>query len=118
MPIYEAPVTFTDTGPPLGTHVYVAMGPGTDGETMNWLSVSLPASAPEPPRHQRGKAKAPVSAPASETAASVLARFELPVATKRFIEERLWTGATLIVSDDGASPRETGLHTDFILLPR
>jgi hypothetical protein len=120
MPIYEAPVTFTDTGPSLGTHVYLAVGPATDGETMNWLSVSLPASPPEPPRRRRGKATppAPVSAPGSETAASALARFELPAATKQFIEERLWTGATLIVSDDGASPRETGLHTDFILLPR
>jgi hypothetical protein len=40
------------------------------------------------------------------------------MATKRFIEERLWTGATLIVSDIGTSPYETGLHTDFIVLPR
>jgi hypothetical protein len=123
MPIYEAPVTFTDSEAPLGTHVYLAVGPATDGGSMSWLSVSLPPSAPEPQRH-RGRGKkatppAPVTAPVPpETAASALARFELPAATRRFIEERLWTGATLIVSDDGASPRETGLHTDFIVLPR
>jgi hypothetical protein len=121
MAIYEAPVTFTDSEVPLGTHVYLAVGPAADSGTMSWLSVSLPPSAPEPQRRQRGKATppAPVAAPLPpETAASALARFELPAATKRFIEERLWTGATLIVSDDGASPRETGLHTDFIVLPR
>ena len=91
-----------------------------EGEAMKWLTVSLPPSAPEPPRRQRGRATppAPVSSVPPETAASALSRFELTAATKQFIEERLWTGATLIVSDDGASPRETGLHTDFILLPR
>jgi hypothetical protein len=117
MPIYEAPVTFTDTGPSLGTHVYLAIGPAGDGETMSWLTVSLPNTPPEPPR--RGKAPpVPVSAPPSETAASALARFELPAATRQFIEERLWTGATLIVSDIGTSPNETGLYTDFIVMPR
>ena len=120
MPIHEASVTFKDDGPAFGTHVYLAVGPSADSETMSWLSVSLPPSAAEPPR-ARGKAVAqttPALAPPSETAASVLARFELPAATKRFIEERLWTGATLIVSDVGASPHETGLHTDFVLLTR
>jgi hypothetical protein len=86
---------------------------------MRWLSVSIPPSAPEPPR-LRGKGPAqaaPASGVASETAASVLARFELADATRRFIEERLWAGATLIVSDNGISG-ETGPSTDFILLTR
>jgi hypothetical protein len=120
IPIHEAPVTFTDDGPALGTHVYLAMAPSAEGERMSWLSVSLPASAPEPPR-QRGKAMAkpvPTPAPPSETATGALTRFELPASTRRFIEERLWTGATLIVSDVGTSPHETGLHTDFVVLTR
>jgi hypothetical protein len=120
LPIHEAPVTFTDTGSALGTHVYLAMGPAADGETLKWLAVSLPPTPPEPPRRS-GKGTpppVPVSTPPPETAASVLARFEVPAATKRFIEERLWTGATLIVSEAGTSPHETGLHTDFVVLPR
>jgi hypothetical protein len=120
MPIHEAPVNFNDADSALGTHVYVAMAPAADGETMKWLTVSLPPSTSEPPRRS-GKGGPPstsASTSPQETASSVLARFELPMATKRFIEERLWTGATLIVSDVGTSPYETGLHTDFIVLPR
>jgi hypothetical protein len=119
MPVHEAPVTFKDDGPAFGTHVYVAMGPSADGETMNWVSVSIPAPAPQPPR-QRGKKPAqvpPASGVEQETAAGVLARFELPEATRRFIEDRLWPGASLIVSDYGVSG-ETGLYTDFIVLTR
>jgi hypothetical protein len=120
-PIHEAPVTFTDTGKDLlGTHVYLAVGTAADGETMNWLSVSLPGTPPAPPRQQRGKRASPAPAAelTSETASSVLARFELPAATRQFIEERLWTGATLIVSDTSASSNETGLHTDFVVLTK
>jgi hypothetical protein len=118
IPIHEAPVTFKEADSALGTHVYVAMGPVADGETMKWLAVSLPPTPPEPPRRSTKGAPPPVSTSPPETAASALARFELPAATKRFIEERLWTGATLIVSEVGTSPYETGLHTDFIVLPR
>jgi hypothetical protein len=86
---------------------------------MNWVSVSIPAPAPQPPR-QRGKKPAqvpPASGVEQETAAGVLALFELPEATRRFIEDRLWPGASLIVSDYGVSG-ETGLYTDFIVLTR
>jgi hypothetical protein len=118
-PIHEATVTFTEAGKDmLGTHVYLAVAPGDDGDKLNWLSVSLPGTA-ERPRQQRGKAQPPpADALTTETAASVLARFELPAATRQFIEERVWTGATLIVSDTGASPHETGLHTDFVVLTK
>ena len=34
-----------------------------------------------------------------------------------FIAERLWTGASLIISDQGIS-NETGTYTDFIVLTR
>jgi hypothetical protein len=117
--VHEAPVTFTDGGPAFGTHVYLAMGQAADGETMSWRSVSLPPSPPAPSR-QRGKGDAQ-AAPAAvlphETAAGALARFELPEATRRFIEDRLWAGASLIVSDNGISP-ETGPYSDFIVLTR
>jgi hypothetical protein len=47
----------------------------------------------------------------------VLRRFELPEETRRFIADRLWAGATLIVSDHAPSG-ETGVGTDFIVLTR
>ncbi|HEX5959532.1 MAG TPA: L,D-transpeptidase family protein, partial [Hyphomicrobiaceae bacterium] len=72
--IHEAPVTFTEGAPILGTHVYLAMGQEADGETMRWLSVSLPSSRTDLFRSRRrggGKA-APAEAVQQETAKSVL----------------------------------------------
>jgi len=119
-PIYEAPVAIRDADQPLGTHVYLAVAPEANGQTLSWLSVSLRASAA--PTKKRGQEPAPlIRAPRSEhapeTAAGALARFELPEEAKRFIEERLWTGASLIISDEGLS-NETGTYTDFIVLTR
>jgi lipoprotein-anchoring transpeptidase ErfK/SrfK len=118
-PIHEAPVRFLDAGPPLGTHLYLAMGPAPDGETLRWLSVSLPASAAgsqRPGDRRAESASAPAAGPLQESAAGTLARFELPEATRSFIAERLWTGASLIVSDQAGS--ETGTYTDFIVVTR
>ena len=125
VPVHEGPVTFTDAASPLGTHLYLALGPGADGETLRWLSASLsalsaplPAPAPRQPRHgnRPGEPVPVVSGSRGETATSALARFELPEETKRFIADRLWPGASLIVSDHGGS--ETGTYTDFIVLAR
>ena len=52
-----------------------------------------------------------------ETAAGALARVELPDATRKFISDRLWAGASIIVSDKAASD-ETGAYTDFIVKVR
>jgi hypothetical protein len=124
-PIYEAPVAFKEPSQPLGTHVYLAVAAQGSGDNLRWLSVSLAATAqarartgakpraPEP----NGAATPPSGAPVPATALSVLDRFELPDEAKRFIEERLWVGASLIVSDEGIS-NETGAFTDFIVLTR
>jgi hypothetical protein len=123
-PIHEAPVTFKDPDLPLGTHMYVAMESADDSTAMRWLSVSLAPSLPGTETRSRGRrgdrAEAqPAAQPRRprETAASVLARFELQPATKAFIADRLWAGASLIVSDQGIS-HETGKYTDFIVLSR
>jgi hypothetical protein len=119
-PIHEAAVTFTDAEHHLGTHVYLAVGPAAQGDTMRWLSISLPTTPRSPrPRGRTGPAASAVPGPglAQETAQSVLRRFELPEETRRFIADRLWAGATLIVSDHAPSG-ETGVGTDFIVLTR
>jgi hypothetical protein len=117
-PIHEAPVRFLEGGP-LGTHVYLAMGSAGDSEPMRWLSVSMPSSArgsPRPRERHAGPAPA-VPAPGHETAAGALARFELLEAARKLIADRLWAGATLVVSDQGSSG-ETGVGTDFIVITR
>ncbi|HWE21778.1 MAG TPA: L,D-transpeptidase family protein [Hyphomicrobiaceae bacterium] len=118
VPVHEAPVAFTDATSPFGTHLYLALGPGADGETLRWLAASLPASAPRQSRlNKRAGEPAPVvSGSRGESATTALARFELSEETKQFISDRLWAGASLIVSDYGGS--ETGTYTDFIVLAR
>jgi L,D-transpeptidase catalytic domain len=118
VPIHEAPVRFLETVSSLGTHLYLAMGSTPDGVTLRWLSVSLPSSTGGSQRLRDGRREsapaAPAAGPSHETAAGALARFELAEETQRFIAERLWTGASLIVSDRAGS--ETGTYTDFIVL--
>ena len=122
-PIHEAPVTIRDDEAPIGTHLYLAMEPIEDGKTMRWLSVSMP-SGPTVPESRGGlrRGERPPAPPVQtgrpqETAASVLDRVEIPEETRKFISDRLWTGASLILSDQGIS-HETGVYTDFIVLTR
>ena len=123
-PVHEAPATFKDPETPLGTHVYVVRAAEDNSKTLRWLSVSLPPSRPAEPRHNvRGGAPASLAAPtpppaiSPPAAAAVLERFELEAETRAFIADRLWAGASLIVSDEAMS-RETGATTDFIVLTR
>ncbi|RTL62587.1 MAG: L,D-transpeptidase [Hyphomicrobiales bacterium] len=117
--LYDAPATFTGGAEPLGTHVYVALEPGEDGQSLRWTSVSFNGGAPAPEVRARGRKPAAAAAPVAskETAESVLEKFELSEASRAFIAERLWTGATLIISDQGPS-HETGKTTDFVILTR
>lgn len=117
--LHDAPVAFKDGTAPLGTHVYVALEPVGRGDALRWISVSF-TGAPPVVQAQRGRVAPPVK-PAgpisSETAESVLEHFDMSPESRKFVAERLWTGATLIVSDQGLS-HETGRDTDFVILTR
>jgi L,D-transpeptidase-like protein len=129
--LHEAPVTFKDPETALGTHLYVAVDTQEDGKAMRWLAVTYPQTTSGPdakPAHQpqqrklrRGEKPEPAQAEhpgrPRETASGVLDRVELDQETKQFIADRLWTGASLIVSDYGLS-NEAGKYTDFIVQPR
>jgi len=121
-PIYEAPVVFKDVERPIGTHLYLAVAAEGNGETLRWLSVSLPLRASAQPREgARQPSREPLASGraqrSQEASANPLERFQLSEEAKAFIEERLWAGASLIVSDEGLS-NETGTYTDFIVLTR
>jgi L,D-transpeptidase catalytic domain len=107
-PVYDAPVTFKEPEAPLGTYLYLATAPLQDGKAMRWLTVSLPSKS-----QGRGSARAA----RDMTAAVALDRVELDTKARAFIEERLWTGAALIISDLAPS-EETGKFTDFIVETR
>jgi L,D-transpeptidase catalytic domain len=128
-PIHEAAVTIKEPEALIGTHTYLAVEPAADSKSLRWLSVTFPAAKPAARRDdddddddrpkRRGKAQAAEATPARphETAASALERIEIPEETRQFISERLWTGASIIISDQGIS-NETGTYTDFIVLTR
>jgi hypothetical protein len=126
--IHDAPATVKDTGPPLGTHVYMATEMVEDGKAMRWLSVTMPQPVPRAETRQRGGGYGdrrrgqpePVAASPGqprETATGALDRIVITEETRKFIADRLWAGASLIVSEHGVSG-EAGKYTDFIVQPR
>jgi hypothetical protein len=86
--------------------------------------LSVPSAARDEPqrqgrhgrRHEEEDVETRPAAPPS-SAAAALDRIDIPEDAEARISEMLWTGASLIVSDNGMSG-ETGLDTDFIILTR
>ena len=125
VPLHDEPITFTEPDRALGTHVFTAMTTKDGGAGLGWQVVTVPNTPPEikskedKPR-KKGKGAEAVEAkpqlPAS-TASAALDRFELPAATRKLVEDRVWPGASLIVSDYGISG-ETGKGTDFVVLTK
>jgi len=122
--VWEAPVTFRDPDRLLGTHIYTATDAAADGSAVKWVAITIPAEG-QPPKEAAARSKdkdkqaaAQVAdAPAPESAAGALDRIELPDGARERIAELLWTGGSLIVSDNPRS-YEMGEYTDFIVLTR
>lgn len=121
--VWEAPVTIRDPERPLGTHVYTAVDAAPDGSSVKWTAITIPAEGAAPKEANRGRSKDKQEQPESraptppETAAGALDRIELPEGARERIAELLWTGGSLIVSDQPRS-YEMGEYTDFIVLTR
>ena len=105
-PLFDAPVWITDDGRPMGTLVFTAEGPATDGSKLRWTVVS-------PSSH-------PVSRTAISTAAAraALDRISLPDSAVARITDLMSTGATLIVTDAGLGRTAQTLDSDFTVLLR
>ncbi|MEO8422127.1 MAG: hypothetical protein ABI457_13125, partial [Hyphomicrobium sp.] len=120
--VWEAPITFRDPDRPIGTHVYTAVEAAPDGASMRWTAMSMPPEAQSAETRSRGakdkpvQSEAPVATP--ETAAGALDRIELPEGARERIAELLWTGGSLIVSDNPRSYEMSDNETDFIVLTR
>ena len=125
--VYEAPVKIRDEERPLGTHVYMALGVEQDGSALKWTAVTMPErgkAKKKSRKRRRGKrTEKKVAEPTTpkrhppETAAGALERIEMPEDVRRQISELIWTGASLIVSDNARS-HEMGEYTGFIVLTR
>jgi hypothetical protein len=120
MPIFDAPVTFKDPDAPIGTHVYSATASNAGGDGLRWTSLTMPepgAAADREPVRRGQRTAAPAAPAAASTAAAALARVEISADVMQRLNEKVWVGASLIVSDYPMSG-ETGLGTDFIVLTK
>ncbi len=117
-PLFDAPVTFKGTAP-LGTHVFTAMAADEQSGQLSWQSISVPngANTDREPATGRKDKSLPQSLSEGGTAAEALERVEMDVGVRRKLSERVWLGASLIVSDHGLGD-ETGTDTDFVVLTR
>ncbi len=123
-PVFEADVEIAEPQTPLGTHVFTATAaPDSDG-AMRWVAITIPGQARADVAPVAGAGRAGgrgaeraqgVVVPA--TAAAALDRIKFSDEVLQKISEKLWIGASLIVSDHGIST-ETGRGTDFVVLTR
>jgi lipoprotein-anchoring transpeptidase ErfK/SrfK len=116
--VWEAPVTIRDPDRPIGTHVYSAIDAAADGSSMRWISISMPPESAASGTRRGNDSTEKEPAVTAETAAGALDRIELSDAARERIAELLWTGGSLIVSDQPRSPEMSEDATDFIVLTR
>ena len=109
--IYEGVVTINDPERPLGTHVYSAVEEIGPSE-IRWTAVSVPTNGGERRSHRRAE-RTDISH-AQSSASEALDRIEFPADLRRLMGERLWPGASIIVSDFGLG--ETNDGTDFVII--
>jgi hypothetical protein len=121
-PVLDAPVAIRNPEEPIGTHVLVAMEAEAGGGALRWVAVSVPTSDGSAPVKVTARGSQKVNLPPSPPAfhsslREALERIEIPAEASRVISERVWLGASLILSDFGIS-NETGKYTDIIVLTR
>lgn len=99
-PLFDEAVTIRDPEQPLGTHVLTVMASEDGGASLRWTAVTVPDAGSR-----------------DISAAQALDRIEIPKEVRDEIANRLWAGASLIISDRGIGT-ETGKGTDFIVLTK
>ena len=122
-PMFDAPVTVRDPETPLGSHLYIATAATDDGAALKWSVVSMPESAIEPPVERKRRTAAagevaltppgPPSGPAE-----ALERIEMAPDVRDRIGELLWTGGSIIISDQPPSVETGAVGTDLTIKVR
>ncbi|WP_072372131.1 L,D-transpeptidase family protein [Hyphomicrobium sp. NDB2Meth4] len=119
--IYEGDVFIRDPDEPIGTYTYTALDYKPGGREMLWNVVSIAGRQPGEPEKSSGmnQLRRNQAAPEIPTdvvgATAALDRIEIPQETRERIAELVLPGSSLIISDEAAH-KETGKHTDFIVL--
>ncbi len=125
-PVFDAPISVRDPETPLGSHLYIATAANDDGTALEWSVVSMPARAAEE-QGDRRKNKAwvdeqagmpPTPRRSTSTPAEALERVEIAQDVRDRIAERLWTGGSLIITDQPLSGETGNDGTDLTVKVR
>ena len=118
-PLFDAPIEIRDPNAPLGSHLYIATAAKDDGSSLKWSVLSMPEAQTERRKNlASADAKADISwdwRPASATPSEALERVDIPKDVRDRIAERLWTGASLIISDQPVSGETGNDGTDLTI---
>jgi lipoprotein-anchoring transpeptidase ErfK/SrfK len=122
-PLFDAPVEIRDPDAPLGSHLYIATAANEDGASLKWSVVSMPVRAADAQPERRknlasAEARADVSwdwRPSGASPAEALERVDIPKDVRDRIAERLWTGASLIITDLPVSGETGNDGTDLTI---
>ena len=120
-PLFDAPASVRDPETPLGSHLYIATAVEGDGTSLKWSAVSIPArfagERGEPQLKMASVGEEVVATPklygSPSSAADALERIEIAQDVRDRIAERLWTGASLIISDQPPSGETGPVGTDL-----
>ena len=125
-PVFDAPASVRDPETPLGSHLYIATAVEGDGTSLKWSVVSIPTRFAE----ERGERKRktalveeqvgalPKLHGSPSSAADALERIEIAQDVRDRIAERLWTGGSLIISDEPLSGETGAVGTDLTVKVR
>ncbi len=128
-PVFEADIDIADPQTPLGTHVFTAVAApdataaegGASSGAMKWVALTIPGQArvdaPPVPRGAKPAASEVRGQVVPAPASAALDRIKFSDDVLEAISGKLWTGASLIISDHGIST-ETGKGTDFVVLTK
>ena len=119
VPVFEGPVAIRDPKTPIGSYVFTALGYNNGQVRWNVVSMYKAGGRSEaPPGGQRRKSdrRSTEAGPADVAGAKdALDRITIPRDVVDRFSEVVLPGASLIISDEGASI-ETGKDTDFVVL--
>ncbi|TLG76916.1 L,D-transpeptidase family protein [Methylocystis sp. B8] len=119
-PLFDAPIEIRDPDTPLGSHLFIATAPKEDGSSLKWSVISMPVRFGDEPSERRKTASAETGASwdlrnSGASATEALERVNIPKDVRDKIAERLWTGGSLIISDQPVSGETGNVGTDLTI---
>lgn len=120
-PVFDAPANVRDPKTPLGSHLYIATA--SVGAALKWSVISVaPQGGDDFDARKKGRSVDEASydgfssySALSSSPEEALERVEISQEVRDRISERLWTGASIIISDQPLSGETNNVGTDLVV---